>query len=201
MVGLFRKTRKDEIDIAAEEILKILKRGAEPIELPERENKRKQVEKDVNIEVFPLKPNEIADFLEPIIGELDQLERTVEEVKPRVKTISRLIPKLEEIQNLLKSDMTIRQEKSKELIILLKEYENQKKSTENNILQKEQRLNHLETEIQKEKKKISIINHEIPKLEQAVQKSKKIANREEADIKKVKDHIERIQNLRRPLRE
>ncbi len=193
-MGLFRRN-DEEIDRAFQQVLEILRKGLEEIEIKE-EATHKEPETLIKVEEKPLiEPLKIADFLNPVAKELEKLEKILVKVRPKIDSISRLMPRLNEMKTLLEKDIHTRYVKVTETKTLLQNLEKQKKTLREDIDRKNQRIEELEIQINQEKERIAHIEMEIPKLQAEKQMTENIIIQEEEGIKKVDGNINRILNL------
>ncbi len=193
-MGLFRKN-DEEIDRAFQQVLEILRRGLEEIETKE-EATHKEPENLVKGEDKPLiEPLKIADFLDPVAKELDNLEKILAKVRPKIDSISRLMPRLNEMKTLLEKDIHTRQVKATETKTLIQNLEKQIKPLREDIDRKSQRIEELQTQINQEKERIAHIEMEMPKLKAEKQMNEAIIAQEEEGVSKVEGNINRILSL------
>jgi len=193
-MGLFRKN-DEEIDRAFQQVLEILRRGLEEIETKE-EATHKEPENLVKGEDKPLiEPLKIADFLDPVAKELDNLEKILAKVRPKIDSISRLMPRLNEMKTLLEKDIHTRQVKATETKTLIQNLEKQIKPLREDIDRKSQRIDELQTQINQEKERIAHIEMEMPKLKAEKQMNEAIIAQEEEGVRKVEGNINRILSL------
>jgi len=192
--GIFRKN-DEEIDRAFQQVLEILRRGLEEIETKE-EATHKEPETPVKGEEKPLlEPLKITDFLNPVAKELDKLERTLAKVRPKINSVSRLMPRLNEMKTLLEKDIHTRQVKATETKTLIQNLEKQIKPLREDIDRKSQRIDELQTQINQEKERIAHIEMEMPKLKAEKQMNEAIIAQEEEGVRKVEGNINRILSL------
>ena len=193
-MGIFRKN-DEEIDRAFQQVLEILRRGLEEIETKE-EATHKEPETPVKGEEKPLlEPLKITDFLNPVAKELDKLERTLAKVRPKINSVSRLMPRLNEMKTLLEKDIHTRQVKATETKTLIQNLEKQIKPLREDIDRKSQRIEELQTQINQEKERIAHIEMEMPKLKAEKQMNEAIIAQEEEGVSKVEGNINRILSL------
>jgi len=193
-MGIFRKN-DEEIDRAFQQVLEILRRGLEEIETKE-EATHKEPETPVKGEEKPLlEPLKITDFLNPVAKELDKLERTLAKVRPKINSVSRLMPRLNEMKTLLEKDIHTRQVKATETKTLIQNLEKQIKPLREDIDRKSQRIDELQTQINQEKERIAHIEMEMPKLKAEKQMNEAIIAQEEEGVRKVEGNINRILSL------
>jgi chromosome segregation ATPase len=195
-MGIFRRNGDDdEIDHAFQQVLEILRRRLEQIEI-EEETSHKEPEIPSRGEDRPLlDPLQIVESLNPVGKELEKLEKTLDKVRPKMESISRLVPRLNEVKALLEKDVQTRKKKIAEIPALTQNLEKQKKTIREDIDRKNRSMEELRMQIKQEEEKIAHIDLEVPKLQAEKQTNEGIVAQEDEGINKVNGNINRILNL------
>jgi chromosome segregation ATPase len=202
---LFRKKRrKDEIDLAAENVLKSLKTGVKLAEIEEEEETIEEPELDkqeseeiTQEKIALLSPGEVSKLLSPIGRDLEKIENALGKIHPKIESISKLVPRLSPVKELLQHDIAKKKEEMEKNQALLQELEKQEEDLDGELQKKQKTKEKLEKEMRQMENALEKVRKDIPEL--AAEKEgieDDLAQREE-DLRIVEEHIKRIVNLQK----
>ncbi len=136
-------------------------------------------------------------FLNPIDRDLEEIENTLVKIHPKIESISKLLPTLDPLKELLQHNIAenIKELKKKTAFLLeLKKQEEDK----NQELQKMQQIKeNLEKEINQMEDALVQVRNKIPEITAEKERIEGDVTQREENLRLVEEHIRRILNLQK----
>jgi len=206
---LFRKKRrKDEIDLAAETVFQILKTGAKNVETEEQtEEEEKTIEEpqwekheseEITKEKTSILPSdEVLKLLNPIDKDLEKIEDTLVKIHPKIESISKLLPTLNPLKELLQHNIAENTKELKKKTAFLLDLKKQEEDINQELQKMQQIKENLEKEINQMEDALAQVRNKIPNLTTDKERIEDDLTQREENLRLVEEHIKRIQNLQK----
>lgn len=203
-----KKRRKDEIDLAAEKVLQSLKSGVKMVETEEQVEEEEetieepQLEKHESEEITQekitlLPPDEVLKLLNPVGRDIEKIETALVKIHPKIESISKLLPTLNPVKELLQHDIAMKTKELEKKSALLQELEKQEKNTDTELQKKQKIKEKLEKEIMQMEEALVQVRKNIPDLTAEKERIKGDVTQREENLRLVEEHIKRILNLQK----
>ena len=203
---LFRKKHKDEMDLAAERLVQILHSGVKnveteiqtleeekPIEEPQWEKQRPEEITKEKIDSLP--PDEVIKILNPIDKDLERIEDVLEKIHPKIESISKLLPTLGPVKELLQRDIAEKTKEKEKQSVFLNELTKQEEDINREFQKKQQIKEKLEKEIYQMENELAQIHKKIPQLTTEKERIDADVTQREENLHIIEEYIKRILNL------
>lgn len=206
---MFRKKRKDEIDLAAETVFQILKTGAENVETTEEQTEKEekiieepQLEKQESEEITKekttiLPSDEVLKLLNPIDRDLEKIEDTLEKIHPKIESIYKLLPTLNSLKELQQHNIAENTKEMEKKYAFLQKLKKQEEDINQELQKKQQIKENLEKEVNHMENALTQVRNKIPELTAEKERFEIDLTQREENLRMIEEHIRRILNLQK----
>jgi chromosome segregation ATPase len=205
---LFRKRRKDEIDLAAETVFQILKTGAENVETKEQTEKEEktieepQLEKQESEEITKekttiLPSDDVLKLLNPIDRDLEKIEDTLEKIHPKIESIYKLLPTLNSLKELQQHNIAENTKEMEKKYAFLQKLKKQEEDINQELQKKQQIKENLDKDINQMENVLTQVRDKIPELTAEKERFEIDLTQREENLRMVEEHIRRILKLQK----